>query len=393
MKARPRFITGLTRILLLAVVMTAVLSAVPAGADGELADAYFFLNSKWENDRLAALKTFIDRETEAALPRILKLLGDPSDAVRVRAAEAVLRLGHAADRISVPALIERVLIEPRKSVLEALIFALASFSEEENTVMTLREAFKKAGRERKCDILDAMQPLIASHRRAFVNLFELVLVAAASDDELVRLHAVAALGEFGDPAYVLKPLLRTVTDPDPDVRLLTCRYLGALRPFEGLDPLIVRGLTDASPAVRKEAVTAVARYKHADTFEFFKKIVTGDIDGATRAAAALAFIELRDRRAIAPLKQALLDAANEVRLNAAYALTFFEDYSGEGELVWFLWEQNLPEYRRRAAKGLANTRSRTVLDDLERALRDWDDEVRDTAFYALRHRWGYRIEQ
>lgn len=370
------------------------LFARPVHADGELTDAYFYLNSKWENERVNALKTFISRETEAAVPRILKLLDDPSDLVRKEAAAAVLRLGHVGDRISVPVLIERIVIEPKSDVLEAMIFALASFSEEENTVMTFREAFKKAKREQKYDIIDAMHPLIKSHRRAFENMFEILSLSVISqDDELLRLHAVAALGEFGDLEYILKPFLRTITDSNSDVRLVTCRYLGILKPFEALNPLIDRGLNDISPAVRKEAVNAVAKYSRADTFEFFKKVATGDIDGETRGAAALAFIGLKDRRAIGPLRETLIDSANVVRLNSAYALTFFEVYDGEDELVWFLWEQNLPEYRRRAAKGLANIKSRTVLDDLERALKDWDDEVRDTAFYALRHRWGYRITQ
>ncbi len=362
-------------------------------SNSELADAYFYIGSKWENEKLAALKVFIDNEAEAAVPRILKVLNDDSDAVRKLAAEAVLRLGHTGDRISVPALIERIAIEPKPEVLETLLFALASFSEEENTVMTLREAFKKAAREQKYNIIDSLHPLIKSHRRAFVNFFEILSMSVIAEDELQRLHAVVAMGEFGDMDYVLKPMLRTITDANIEVRSVTCRYFGVLRPFEALNPLIDRGLNDISPAVRKEAVMAVAQYKHAGSFEFFKKVVSGDIDGETRAAAALAFIGLADRRAIAPLKIALLDSANVVRLNSAYALTFFDSYEGEGELVWFLWEQNLPEYRRRAAKGLANIRSRTVLDDLERALKDWDDEVRDTAFYALRHKWGYRITQ
>lgn len=365
----------------------------PAHADSELADAYFYINSKWENERVAALKVFVDKDAEAAVPRIVKLLGDSSDLVRKRAAEALLRLGHTMDRISVPALIERIVIEPKPDVLETMIFALASFSEEENTVMSFREAFKKTGREQKYNIIDAMHPLIKSHKRAFTNFFEILMVSVLSEDELLRLHAAVAMGEFGDSDYILKPLLRCITDSNADVRLTACRYLGIIKSYEALNPLIGRGLTDISPAVRKEAVEAVAKYKRADTFEFFKKIVTGDIDEQPRAAAALGFIELKDRRAILPLKAALLDSANIVRLNCAYALTFFDNYDGESELVWFLWEQNLPQFRRLAVKGLANISSRTVIDDLQRALRDWDDEVRDTAFHALRHKWGYRISR
>ena len=385
-------------ILIISAAALILLAAAPffsaaAHADSELADAYFYINSKWENERVSALKVFVDKEAEAAVPRIVKLLDDSSDLVRKRAAEALLRLGHTLDRISVPALIDRIVIEPKPDVLETMIFALASFSEEENTVMSFREAFKKTGREQKYNIIDAMHPLIKSHKRAFTNFFEILMVSVLSEDELLRLHAAVAMGEFGDDDYILKPLLRCLTDSNADVRLTACRYLGIIKPYEALNPLINRGLTDVSPAVRKEAVEAVANYRRADTFEFFKKIITGDIDDQTRAAAALGFIELKDRRAILPLKAALLDSANIVRLNCAYALTFFDNYDGEGELVWFLWEQNLPQFRRRAAKGLANISSRTVIDDLQRALRDWDDEVRDTAFYALRHKWGYRISR
>ncbi len=364
-----------------------------AYADSELADAYFYINSKWENERISALKVFVDKNAETAVPRIIRLLADDSALVRKRAAEAILRLGHVQDRISVAALIERITIEPQSDVLETMLLALASFSEEENTVMSFREAFKKTGREQKYNIIDAMHPLIKSHKRAFTNFFEILTVSVLSEDELLRLHAAVAMGEFGDIDYVLKPLLRCVTDSNADVRLAACRYLGISKSYGALNPLIDRGLADVSPAVRKEAVKAVANYKRADTFEFFKKIITGDIDAETRAAAALGFIELKDRRAVPPLKAGLLDSANVVRLNCAYALTFFDNYDGESELVWFLWEQNLPQYRRRAAKGLANINSRTVIDDLWRAAKDWDDEVRDTALHTLSRKWGCRIDR
>ncbi|HNY10784.1 MAG TPA: HEAT repeat domain-containing protein, partial [Candidatus Wallbacteria bacterium] len=117
-------------------------------------------------------------------------------------------------------------------------------------------------------------------------------------------------------------------------------------------------------------------------------------DGEVRGEAALSFIDLEDRRAIRPLiTLGLVDAANVVRLNSAYALSTFDSSAGEGVLVWFLWEQNLASYRQRAVSGLANIRSRSVIQHLQRALSDWDDIVRDTAFYALRNKWGYNITQ
>ena len=382
------------RKILLLVIITALL--MPYGAEcsaEELSDAYFFAKSKWENDRLHALKIFIDRDDENAVAYVVKMLNDRCDEVRERACEALIRLGHVKDRISVPALIERMKIEPREKVLQRMTYALASFSEEENTAMTLVEAFKTMPGEQKYALIDSLAPLIKEHRLGFTNFFEVLKTAVNDSDDLLRLHAVVCMGEFGDTDYVLKPLLKSLTDQSSDVRLVACRYLGRIKPIEALNPLISRGLNDVSPAVRKEAVMAVAEYKNPDSYEFFTKVLKDDLDGETRAEAALAFIGLADRRAIVPLKLALLDSANVVRLNSAYALTLFDNYDGEGELVWFLWEQNLPQYRRRAIKGLANINSRSVTDDLERALKDWDDEVRDTAFYALRHRWGYRITQ
>ncbi len=381
---------------LISATMVAVVFIVSPGflyASGGDIDAYFFLKSKRENERIAALKMFIDAQAESAVPRIIKLLDDPSTQVRKQAALALLSLGHPADRISVPALIERISRETDMETLETLIFALASFSEDDNAVMTLREVFKKVSREQQYRILDAMHPLIKTHRRAFSNLFEIVYYSALSSDELLRLHAAVAAGEFGDAQYALGLFLRLIKDSNADIRLCVCRYLGIMKPFEALEPLINAAMKDVSPAVRKEAVTAVSNYNHPETFVFFKNVLLNDLDGEARGAAALAMIGLKDRRAVPLLKTALLDSANIVRLNSAYALVFFGEYCAQEELVWFLWEQNLPEYRRRAAHGLANIKSRSVLDDLERALKDWDDEVREIAFEALRRRWGYRITQ
>jgi len=353
------------------------------------------MKSKWENERLAALQTFMELDDERAVPFILKGIGDPMPAVRARASEALIKLGHVNDRISVPAILAQIAEEPDSKTLAELIYALGTFSDSENTAMSFKSDFKNYKRDQKYAVVDSMIPLISRHRLAYTRFFEIVRTAAlATDDDLLRLHAVINMGEFGDPEYVLKPLLRTLGDKNDEVRAVTCKYMGLIKHFDALHPLILRGLNDVSPVVRRAAVIAVRNYSHPDTYAFFQKVLATDIDGEVRGEAALSFIDLEDRRAIRPLiTLGLVDAANVVRLNSAYALSTFDNSAGEGVLVWFLWEQNLASYRQRAVSGLANIRSRSVIQHLQRALSDWDDIVRDTAFYALRNKWGYNITQ
>lgn len=370
------------------------LAPPPAAADGQFDDACFFIKSKWENERLYALDFFIERDDERAVPFILKAVSDKSAKVRARAAKALVRLGHAEDRVSVPALIDQIAVEPDVKVLEELLYALGNFSESESASLSLKERFKGMEKEHRYDVIDALIPLLSRNRTAYVNFFDVVRSAASNaSDDVLRLHAVIAAGEFGEPEYVLDILLRTLTDRNDDIREVTCRYLGVLKPHRALNPIILRGLNDASPKVRRAAVVAVKNYKNPDTFDFFRNIVQFDLDGETRGEAALALGEINDRRAIIPLREALLDSANVVRLNAACALTKYGNWDGERVMVWFLWEQNLPQYRRRAVSGLAAVSSRTVIPHLRRALSDWDDEVRDTAFYALREKWHMNVTQ
>ena len=382
-------------VLLFSAISIVFFAAASKASTGEFDDACFFMKSKWENERLSALQTFMELDDERAVPFILKGIGDPVAEVRKRAAQALIKLGHINDRMSVPALLSQIEQDPDPKALAELIYALGTFSDSENTAMSFKSDFKNYKREHKCQVIDALTPLISKHRLAYTRFFEIVSAAAiAPDDELLRLHAVINMGEFGDPEYVLKPLLGTLTDKNDEVRAVTCRYLGEIKHFSALNPLILRGLKDVSPDVRRAAVIAVRNYKHPDTFSFFQKVLADDIDGEVRGEAALSFIDLKDRRAVRPLKNlGVVDAANVVRLNSAYALTTFGNYDAEGVLVWFLWEQNLAAYRRRAISGLANIRSRSVIDHLQRALSDWDDVVRDTAFYALRNKWGFHITQ
>ncbi len=386
---------SIIRLLLISAISIVFFAAGREASAGEFGDACFYMKSKWENERLSALQTFAELDDERAVPYVLKGIDDPAPAVRTRAASVLIKLGHINDRVSVPALLAQIAEEPDAKALEELIYALGTFSDSENTDMSLKSDFKNYKREHRYAVIDAMIPLISRHRLAYTRFFEVVRAAAmAPDDDLLRLHAVINMGEFGDPEYVLKPLLRTLGDKNDEVRAVTCKYLGGSKPFGALNPLILRGLNDVSPLVRRAAVIAVRNYDHPDTYAFFQKVLATDVDGEVRGEAALSFIGLKDRRAIRPLKNlGLVDAANVVRLNSAYALTTFDNSDGEGVLLWFLWEQNLAIYRRRAVSGLANLRSRTVISHLQRALSDWDDEVRDTAFYALRNKWGYNITQ
>jgi len=110
-----------------------------------------------------------------------------------------------------------------------------------------------------------------------------------------------------------------------------------------------------------------------------------------RRAAANAFIEIPDRRALAPLVTALRDDDAAVRRNAALALGEFEDTRPQSELDAIVepllgaLDDPTPLVRASAASALGRMKSALATEPLDRLRRDDADElVRRTAAAVLR---------
>jgi len=116
-------------------------------------------------------------------------------------------------------------------------------------------------------------------------------------DAAVRIYLISALESLHHPDAAA-PLIGSLGDPDPNVRLHAAKALGA---FEGVSEAVgpLAGLLDdEDPALRKVAIHALGR--------------------------------THDRAAVAALLPRLDDPVQDVRWNAALALAVIGDASGRG---------------------------------------------------------------
>lgn len=111
--------------------------------------------------------------------------------------------------------------------------------------------------------------------------------ASATERQRIGLELV----RLGEPAVA--PLIASLADPDPSVRVLACFALGQLRDARSLDPIAAL-LEDPAPGVRYEAATALLR--------------NGDVRGVD---ALLAALEDRDALARARAIQVLEEVTGQ----------------------------------------------------------------------------------
>jgi HEAT repeat protein len=140
--------------------------------------------------------------------------------------------------------------------------------------------------------------------------------ALGSEDERLRLRALAALGQHREGGVAA--LAATTTSADARERETAARALGALRATDAV-PSLAALLTDNAEAVRLAAIEALGQMRSADaTAALLAHAQTGHDSERTSTAAALG--ETHDVAALAALLALLGDDNASVRAAAAEAL-------------------------------------------------------------------------
>ncbi|MCX5851975.1 MAG: HEAT repeat domain-containing protein [Deltaproteobacteria bacterium] len=299
----------------------------PGNEDDEIAS--LIAARSWE--RLAGKKS-------TAVPRLIELLSDASDDVRMQAATT---LGEIHDMKAVLPLLD-ALGDGNCDVRKKVVVTLGALGDP-RAVPLLLERMK----EQKCDIREeaaqALEktgaipegPLIEAlseknqfiregaamvlARRSFHGAVDPLIAALADESSKVRARAAHALGKAADTRAV-KPLIDALKDTDQAVREEAARALGALRTREATDAL-VEALEDKknNRYVCEEAVAALGETGDPAAV---KPLVVSLKDGSRyiREKAAEALGKTGDSSAIEPLTGALDDEVFKVRANAAYSL-------------------------------------------------------------------------
>ena len=111
---------------------------------------------------------------------------------------------------------------------------------------------------------------------------------------MVRAQAARALGECKDPQAVA-PLIKALTDPQPDVRFWAAWALGAIKDPRSAAPLIA-AFNDADAEVRYRVAEALGELKSRQA-EDALSLALNDPGEAVRQVAAWALQQIRDHQA------------------------------------------------------------------------------------------------
>ena len=273
---------------------------------------------------------------------LLRCLDDADADVRVRACEALARLGNPA---AVSALF-RLIGDRDARVSQAAAAAIQSLGSLETKQLALAQARSTDTRTRRAALriisyfgypegLDVLIGALVDEdekiREAAIYGIPLVddprgteaLLAAASHDVArTRAAVMRALGQTSATPVVVATLVARLTDAEPWTRYYACQSLGRLR-VEEASPAIVALMADPSGQVRVAAVEALAHLK-AEGAATALADAAKSADPDMRRAALLGLGIARRASSIPLLREAAVAQDPATRLVAIGALSEFE---------------------------------------------------------------------
>ncbi len=160
---------------------------------------------------------------------------------------------------------------------------------------------------------------------------EAIISLLDSEEPTVRCRAAHMLGSFRHSRIAVQTLIKTLYDPDSNVRRYAVEALGEIRDIDAVEPLIAL-LNDFESIVRYETIQALGRIRDNHATKHIGVILCNDPDKYVRQKAAQALSLFHDVRAIEHLIIALKDSDIEVRWFVIDTLTEIGDESALLEL-------------------------------------------------------------
>lgn len=156
------------------------------------------------------------------------------------------------------------------------------------------------------------------------------------------------------------------------VRAHAAEALGEIKDKRAVEPLI-EALKDEG--VRNSATTALGRIEDKRALEPLIKVLREDPNKFVRGSAAYALGRIKDKKAVEPLMEALLDKDSYVRKGAAVALGNIGDKKSVEPLIRTLEDED-PYVRSSAALALGKIGDERVVELLKKILEDKYENVR-----------------
>jgi HEAT repeat protein len=229
--------------------------------------------------------------TAGIIDDLLLCLDDPDADVRVRACEALARLGNPAAVSS----LFRLIGDRDGRVSQGAAAAIQSLGSLETKRLALEQAVSADTRTRRAALR------IISYF-GYPEGLDVLISAMTDDDEKIREAAIYGLPLVDDPRGT-DALLATAVHEAPRTRAAVMRALGQTTRSAKAEAALHAGLTDADAWVRYYACQSLGRLKVDDACDAIVALME-DASGQVRVAAVEALAHLRDPRAAAALATA-----------------------------------------------------------------------------------------
>jgi HEAT repeat protein/beta-lactamase regulating signal transducer with metallopeptidase domain len=205
--------------------------------------------------------------------------------------------------------------------------------------------------------------------------------ALKDENPAVRQQAMQALAQMRSP-LAFEPMVAALKDTDPEVRHQAAFSLGQLADPRAVAPLTT-ALKDSAADVRQQAAFALGQLHAKDAVPALAGALK-DEGADVREQAAFALGQIGDASTVQPLVAALQDADEDVRQQAAFALGQIGDRSAMPGLIQALSSDQKSDVREQAAFALSELGDAGAVDALTTAMqKDADPEVRQQAAFAL----------
>ena len=298
-----------------------------------------------------------------AFPSVVRLLDDPEDEVRAKAATALGRMG---DRRAIGYLVDRLLSDPAPFVRARMSAALGQLGGPEVIERLVRALGDPAWwvRMRTVQALEHVGAVAEGP----------LLIALDDADPEIRMRAAVALERLGVPDNLVRMIESGERVPDA---MQTLVKFAAAGPREFLSELAEHD----SRQVRSALVTAAEQTGRRDLADDLVRMATSDSEPALRGQALTALRSLGVRDALPAALSALADEDHQVR---AAAVEFVGTY-GSADILELLHAQTAdadPQFRAASVRALGRLGAPVGAGEVRRLLHDPEWTVREAAVIA-----------
>lgn len=296
---------------------------------------------------------------------ILQALSDKDTSKRIAAMEA---LRNEVNEELIDKSVEPVVMSlesPDKNLRKEAVSLLCKFLKDEQTIFRTTMYRKRL----------AVVPLLKS---------------LGDPEPEVRMGVVKALG-YSESYRAIIPVSEMLKDPDNGVRREAALALGWLKDKRGIEPLIdtLKDINE-DPSVRSGALLSLFRLESGvTTAPVIEQMRSGEERNRIRAMEVLQ-ASLRDEESVLlnrkglvqPLMELLQDQDKEIRRAAIKTLCLIKDTAITPVIIGTLSDKS-DDVRKEAAAGLGELRDKRATNPLAGLLKDKDDEIRNAAIKSL----------